>query len=110
MKKFVFSILIASIAMCAIATEPVDKAPAIVIDTLYEARGALVIEYEVFRPFDRVLLTVPSSDDQMVRGVHPVLLSGNTGKGRTSVPISLTTDEATNFNVFIIKQLNPRKI
>jgi len=31
----------------------------------------------------------------------PVLLSGNTGKSKTSVPISLSADEATHFNVFI---------
>ena len=102
MKKVIFSILIASFAIRVMATTPIDKLPAIVIDTLYEARGALVVEYEVFRPFDRVHLFVQPSYDQTVRGVNnPVSLLGNTGKRRTSVPISLMTDEATYFNVFI---------
>jgi len=101
MKKCVFSILIASFAIHAIATKP-GKLPAIVIDTLYEAKGSLVVEYEVLRSFDRVHIIVQPSNDQTVRGVNnPVSLSGNTGKNRTSVPISLMTDEATHFNVFI---------
>jgi len=101
MKKLIFSVLIAAHAIRAVATTPVDKLPAIVIDTLYEAKGSFVVEYEVLRPFDRVHLIVQPSNDQTVRGVNPVLLSGNTGKSKTSVPISLATDEATHFNVFI---------
>ena len=89
MKKLIFSILIALFAIRSMATTPVDKLPAIVIDTLYEARGELIVEYEVLRSFDRVHLTVQSSNDQAVRGVNPVSLSGNTGKSKTSVPISL---------------------
>jgi len=61
MKKLIFSIFIASFAIRSMATTPVDKLAAIVIDTLYEARGVLVVEYEVFRSFDRVHLTVQAS-------------------------------------------------
>ena len=102
MKKYVFSILTALFAIQAIATEPLDKLPAIVIDTLYETRGALVVEYEVLRPFDRVYLTVQKSWEQATKGVMPVSLSGNPGKGKTSVPISLIADHLIQFNVFII--------
>ena len=100
MKKFVFSILIASFAIHATAKKT-GKLPAIVIDTLYEKQGALVVEYEVLRSFDRVHLTVQSSWEQTIKDVIPILLSGNTGKGKANVAISLPTDEATHFNVCI---------
>ena len=46
MKKFIASIfLIASFAVCAVATEPIDKLPAIIIDTIYVSSGVLVIEH-----------------------------------------------------------------
>jgi hypothetical protein len=88
MKKLIFSIFIASFAICAKATEPLDKLPAIVIDSFYEAQGALVIEYEMLRPFDRVHLTLQSSYGQALKGVKPVLLSDSVEKGKTSVSIS----------------------
>jgi len=101
MKKFVFSILIVSFAIRAMATSPIDKWPAIVIDTIHVSSGALVIDYEVLRPFDHVNLTIQSSWSMALRDAKPVLLSGNPGKGRTSVPVHLITDEAIHFNVFI---------
>ena len=101
MKKLVFSILIALFAICASATTPADKLPAIVIDTMYVSSEALVVEYEVIRPFDHINLIVQPSWKSATRVANPVLLSGNTGKGKTSVPISLITDQAVHFNVFI---------
>ena len=89
MKKLVFSILVATYTICANATEPVDRLPAIVIDTIYVSKETLVIEYEVLRPFDHVSLSVQSSRSMASREARPVLLSGNTGKGKTSVPVSL---------------------
>ena len=89
MKKLVFSILIALFAIRAMATTPMDKLPAIVIDTIYMSSGALVVEYEVLRPFDLISLNVQSSRSMTSRDAKPVLLSGNTGKGRTSVPVIL---------------------
>jgi len=88
MRKFVFSIFLSAMfAINAIATKP-GKLPAIVIDTLYEAKGSLVIEYEVIRSFDQISLNVQSSRSMALRDDNPVLLSGNTGKGKTSVPVT----------------------
>ena len=99
MKKLIFTILIALFAMYAKATEPLDKLPAIVIDTIYVSSGALVVEYEVLRPFDQVSLSVQSNWEQESRNVKPVSLSGSIGKGRTSIPVSLKIDKVTQFNV-----------
>ena len=103
MQKFLFSsFFLAIFAIRAIATEPLNKLPAIVIDTIYVSSGSLVVEYEVLRSFDQIHLTVQSSREQTSKGVSsPVFLSGNAGKGRTIVPISLKTDEVTSFNVFL---------
>ena len=60
MKKLIFSFLLASNAIYASATEP-SKLPAIIIDTLYHVSGTLVVEYEVFRPFEQVVLSVQAS-------------------------------------------------
>ena len=98
MKKLVFSILILSVAISSFATDPL-KLPSIVIDTLYESKGALVIEYEVVRPFDQISLYVQSNWEQASNRVKPVLLSGNTGKNKTSVPISLNSGQTTSINV-----------
>lgn len=101
MKKYLFSsFLIALFAISAIATEPC-KLPAIFIDTLYVSTGALQIEYEVIRPFDHVRVYVHSSWDLTSNEPKTVLLNGNTGKGKVSVPVNLITDQATFFNVFI---------
>ena len=90
MKKYILNIFLSAIfAVCVSATEPLDKLPAIVIDTIYISSGALVVEYEVLRPFDQISLRVQSSWEQATRDAKPVLLSGNTGKGRTSVPVRL---------------------
>ena len=96
-----FSILIALFAICASATTPADKLPAIVIDTTYVSSEALVVEYEVIRPFDHINLIVQPSWKSATRVANPVLLSGNTGKSKTSVPVSLTTDQVTHFKVFL---------
>ena len=99
MKQFFLSIfLTASFAMNAVATDPLDKFPAIVIDTIYMSSGALVVEYEVLRQFDQIHMNIQASRSQTI---NPVLLSGNTGKGKTSIPVSLITDQATCFNVFL---------
>ena len=82
------------------ATEP-GKLPAIVIDTLYMSSGNLVVEYEALRPFERISLSVRSSWESATKDAKPVLLSGNKGKGKTSVPVHLITDEAIHFNVFL---------
>lgn len=100
MKKLIFSILVMSFTISAIATEPC-KLPAIIIDTLYESSGTLIIEYDVFKPFDHINLCVQSSWDLASDNVNPVLLSGKTGKNKTSVPINLITGQAIHFNVFL---------
>lgn len=100
MKNLFFIFLISSFTYSTFATEP-RKLSSIVIDTLYESKGALVIEYEVFRPFDHISLCVQSSWDQSSKSVKPVLLSGNTGKNNTSVPISLNIGQKNQFNVFL---------
>ena len=101
MKKLIFSILIASFAIQVSATIPLDKLPAIVIDTIYVSSGALVVEYEVLRPFDQISLSVKSNRSMSLNDAKPVLLSGNTGKRKTSLPVSLKADQATYFNVFL---------
>ena len=101
MKKIIFSILIATFAINAFATKPLDKLPAIVIDTIYVSSGALVIEYEALRPFNQISLSVQSSWEQATKNVQPVLLSGSTGKSKASVPINLITDQPIHFNVFL---------
>jgi len=102
MKKLIFSIfLAATFAIHVNATEPMDKLPAIVIDTIYVSKEALVVEYEVIRQFDHISMSVRSSWSQTINGVNPILLSGRVGKGKTNVPISLATDDAVHFNVFI---------
>jgi len=61
MKKIISNIVLsATFAVCANATDPSDKLPAIVIDTLYEASGALRVEYEVIRPLEHISLNVNS--------------------------------------------------
>ena len=89
MKKLVFSFLTVLFAVSAMATEPMDKLPAIVIDTIYMSSGTLVIEYEVFRPFDKVSLSVQASRSMALRDADPITLSGNIGKGKTSAPVSI---------------------
>jgi len=93
MKKFIFSILIASFAIHAIATTK-GKLPAILIDTLYMSAGSLVVEYVVLRPFDRISLSVQCSWETVTKDVKPVLLSGSSGKGKTYVPVDLIIDQA----------------
>ena len=93
MKKYVFSILIASFAIQAMATKP-SKLPAIVIDTLYMSAGSLVVEYEALRPFDRISLSVQSSWEPVTKNEKPVILSGNPGKIRTRVPVDLLIGQA----------------
>ena len=61
MKKFIFTVLIASFAIHAIATDPNNKLPAIVIDSLYVSSGELIVEYEVLRPFEQIQLCVQSN-------------------------------------------------
>jgi len=103
MKKLISSIFLTILlVICANATEPLDKLPAIVIDTIYVSSGTLVIEYEVLRPFDQVGLSVQSSRNMAINDAKSVFLSGNTGKGKIGVPISLKTDQATHFNVFLL--------
>ena len=53
------------------------------------------------RPFDQVSLSVRSNRGTSLRDAKPVLLSGNTGKGKTSVPVSLKNEQATQFDVFL---------
>ena len=89
MKKFLFtSFLIASFAIHAIATTPC-RLPAVAIDTLYMLSGALVVEYELIRPFDHISLGVGSNWVQASKDAKlVVLLSGNTGKSKVSVPVN----------------------
>jgi len=102
MKKLISSIFLsATFAVCANTTEPFDKLPAIIIDTMYVSSESLVIEYEILRPFDQVGLSVHSSRSMESRDDKPVFLSGNVGKGRTSIPISLNSNQVTHFNVFL---------
>jgi len=101
MKKLILSILIASFAIRAIATEPLEKLPAIVIDTIYVSSGSLIVSYEVLRPFDHVSLTVQASWSMALKDAKPVILSGSTGKGKASIPVGLTSDQVTHFNVFM---------
>ena len=90
MKKLSLSIfLTAFIAVSAVATEPVDRLPAIVIDTIYVSKDVLVVEYEVIRQFERISMSVQSSWAQTIKDVNPVLLSGSTGKSVASANVSL---------------------
>ena len=93
MKKLIFSIIFTAASMCAYSNEPIEKLPAIVIDTIYVSSESLVVEYEVFRPFDHVSLTVQSSRNAALSDDKPVLLSGNTGKKKTSIPVGLQTEK-----------------
>jgi len=49
----------------------------------------LVVEYDVVRPSDSISLSIQSSWDAAAKEAKPVLLSGNPGKGKASVPVSL---------------------
>jgi len=99
MKRVLYnSFLIASFAIHASAITP-TKMPAVHIDTLYVLSGKLVLEYEVIQPFDHVSFSVGSNWDQTIKGVNPVLLSGNPGKDKISVPVNLIIDQVTHFNV-----------
>ena len=101
-KKLILSILIASFAIRAIATEPLEKLPDIVIDTIYVSSESLIVAYEALRPFDHVSLTVQASWSMALKDAKPVILSGSIGKGKASIPVSLLL-----FHVFCFIHLFP---
>ena len=71
MKKFSTSVLIALFAIHVCATSP-SRLSAVVIDTLYHASVALIIEYEVISPFEQVSLSVQSSWRSALKDTKPV--------------------------------------
>jgi len=111
---FFFLVFLANMGM-AYATIP-GLPFAILVDTAYVSNDMHIeLAYRVLVPFEKIHLSVHTSMDdldagclsvgsnwkQASRDAKPVFLSGSPGKGRTSVPINLLTDEATHFNVFI---------